>query len=289
MTRESYEVELLRPIPIFRSLSDEDLRQVIESPNNSIVNYAASEIVIREHDVGDCMYVILIGTVDVRIKSVNGVDITIATLSAGDYFGEQALLPGSSGKRNASVHTLTASRLFRIARQDVIRGVHANPDFLPAGGSLENASTEDRIRMTLRSVRLFRSLKDHDLANILEWTDVADYPAGEVILRESKLGDAMFVVLSGSIEIFVQETSGVEHVISNLTLGHYFGEQALLPEGSGKRNANVRAKTDVTLITIAREYFRLVLNRDDGLSLVLQRIGTAQKRIIDEKRHADAD
>ena len=73
-------------------------------------------------------------------------------------------------------------------------------------------------------------------------------------------------------------------MITELALGQYFGEQALLPEGSGKRNASVRAKNPVRLIRIAREYFRLVLNRDQKLTLVLQRIGDAQRRLINGAR-----
>ena len=274
----------LKSIPIFRSLSTEDLHKIVESPDNRIVAHAAHELIIRENDVGDCMYVVLEGTVDMRIRSVGGADITIATLSSGDYFGEQALLPGSSGKRNASVHSLTATRLFQISKQDVLLGVDADPQYRPTTDDLATASEEERVRLTLRSVRLFRSLTDDDFETILGWTDIVPYEPGELVLHEWDVGDNMYVVMEGTIEIFVDDDAGNSVSIAELSLGHYFGEQALLPQGSGRRNANVRAKDSAKLIRIAREYFRLVLNRDQKLTLVLERIGDAQRRLIEDAR-----
>ena len=256
----------------------------MQSPENGIVDYPAHELIIRENDVGDCMFVVLEGTVDVRIRSVGGSDITIATLSTGDYFGEQALFPGSSGKRNASVHSLTPIKLFQISRKDVALGMESDPQHFPNPHDIESASDEERVRLTLRSVRLFRSLKDHDFEKILGWTDIVAHEPGDLIVREADVGEFMYVVMDGSVEIFVNDENGQSVLITELTLGQYFGEQALLPEGSGKRNASVRAKNPVRLIRIAREYFRLVLNRDQKLTLVLQRIGDAQRRLINGAR-----
>ena len=55
------------------------------------------------------MYIVLEGTVEVSIRGVSGGrEITIATLNAGDFFGEQSLLPGGTGRRNASVRADTS-------------------------------------------------------------------------------------------------------------------------------------------------------------------------------------
>ena len=55
--------------------------------------------------------------------SAGGREISIATLRAGDFFGEQSLLPGGTGRRNASVRAFHPSKLFRIDKKHVLLNV----------------------------------------------------------------------------------------------------------------------------------------------------------------------
>ena len=81
--------EYLRKVPIFESLSDAELQAIIDSPDNGYEEYEMKQGIIREAEIGDCMYVILEGTVEVSIKSSGGGrEIAIATLREGDFFGE---------------------------------------------------------------------------------------------------------------------------------------------------------------------------------------------------------
>lgn len=272
-------IELLRHVPIFSSLSDEDLQRVVSSPNNGVIDYRPLDPIVEENDIGDCMYIILEGTVDVRIKAVDGREITIATLKAGEFFGEQALLPGSSGRRNATVRALQTCRLFKIAKADMSVGFGlADDPGLPELTSL--ASEEEHVRMLLRSVRLFRSLSSHDLDRVGDWTEVVNYAAGEIIVREEEEGDFMYVVLEGAVEVFVIDDDGKIVVLARLTRGHYFGEQALLPNSTGRRNANVRADEQSTVVRVAKRYFQLIVNHDNKLMLALKAVGEAQQKKI---------
>jgi len=90
----------------------------------------------------------------------------------------------------------------------------------------------------------------------------------------------MYIVLDGVAEVFVMDDEGKIVVLARLTPGHYFGEQALLPDGTGKRNANVRADGKTTLVRVAKRYFQLVVNHDNKLMLALQAVGDAQRRKI---------
>lgn len=279
MVKNRATVELLRSIPLFSSLSNEELQRVIDSPANSVVDYKPLAPIVEENGIADCMYVILEGTVDVRIKAVGGREITIATLKMGEFFGEQALLPGSSGRRNATVRALQQSRLFRITRSDAALGMSAHEDY-PDPVLLEEGPSPERVRMMLRSVRLFRSLSSRDLDRVDAWTEVVTFAPGEIIVREEEAGDFMYIVLDGAVEVFVMDDDGKIVVLAELTRGHYFGEQALLPEGTGKRNANVRANERATLVRVAKRYFQLIINHDNKLMLALKAVGAAQKKKI---------
>lgn len=274
-------VDLLRRVPIFGSLGQDELQRIVDSPENVVIGYEPAELIVAENDIGDSMFIVLEGAVDVRITAVGGREITIATLKAGEFFGEQALLPGSTGRRNATVRALHACKLFRIAKSNVALGL-SRADDISLSGVADLASDEDRVRMLLRSVRLFRSLAARDLERVGDWSEVVHFDEGEIILREDEEGDYMYIVLEGAAEVFVMDDDGKIVVLARLTKGHYFGEQALLPAGSGKRNANVRADGKTAVVRVAKRYFQLIVNHDNKLMLALQAVGDAQrKKIID--------
>lgn len=273
-------VELLRRVPLFGSLNEEQLERVIASPENGLVEFGPLETIISENEVADCMYIILDGTCDVRIKAVGGREITIATLKAGEFFGEQALLPGATGRRNASVRALQPCRLFRITKNDVLLGTAQPSEEMHGAADTPAPSEDERVRMLLRTVNLFRSLAPRDLERVGDWTEIARHDAGDIIVREAEQGDFMYVVLEGAVEVFVMDDDGKIVVLARLTRGHYFGEQALLPRSSGKRNANVRADGAVTLVRVAKRYFQLIVNHDDKLMLALTAVGEAQRKKI---------
>jgi cAMP-dependent protein kinase regulator len=284
-------IALLRRIPIFANLSDAQLKGILSSPNNKVVDYGPMEEILHEGDVADCMYIILDGMVDVRIKAVAGREITIATLKTGEYFGEQALLPGSTGRRNASVRSLQSARVYRIAKDDVVLGYSTegavgpseDEELLPLDElDINRLSDEERIRRMLRANRLFRTLTDSDLANVRAWARTGQYEAGEVIIREGETGDSMYIVLDGSVEVFIVDDEGKVLLLATLQRGQYFGELAMIPTGPGRHNANVRAATRTKLIEVNKDIFRQMLRRDDKLLIALQTVADAQRKKIAE-------
>lgn len=301
MTAPRASVAMLRAVPIFKALSDNELQSILDAPANDVVTYQPPEIIIEEDEEGDCMYIILDGVVDVKIRAVGGQEITIATLKQGEFFGEQALLPGSSGRRNATVRALKPCRLFRISRRHAELGVNqGGPDgevedtevTSPPPPPLEGefATEEQRITQLLRGVRLFRALSRNDLARVSEWSDIVEYRAGQMIVREGEVGEHMYVVLEGTADVFVTDEDGKVLVLASLTQGHYFGEQALIPDSPGRRNANVRANGPVTLVRVAKRYFQLILNRDKKLTLALRAVGSMQqKKIVEATGRSDLE
>jgi CRP-like cAMP-binding protein len=281
MTAKPSDPEILRKIPIFKSLSDIELTQILQAPENEIVDYPQKQAIIREAEIGDCMYVVLEGTVEVSIRGVTGGrEITIATLNAGDFFGEQSLLPGGTGRRNASVRAAHDSKLLRIDKKYVLLGIESGldeseditvPAFLPE---------EKEVRDMLQSIRLFEMTTPEELDAYRDWTEVITVGPGEFVLKESQPGEHLYVILDGVVEVFILDDDGRITILAELHPGDYFGEQALMPGGSGERNAFVRTDKKTRLIKVARDYFRLILNRDSELYEALNKVGQAQREEI---------
>ena len=71
-------------------------------------------MVFQQGDLGDSVYVIEEGECDVLQEENGGSQKLLATLKAGDYFGEMALLSDQS--RNATIQARTAMNVLIIPK-----------------------------------------------------------------------------------------------------------------------------------------------------------------------------
>jgi len=85
-------------------------------------NYKQGEVIFREGDAGDIMYVLLAGEVDIEIKGR-----IVYTARPGDFFGEMALL--GSRQRSASAVASTACRLASVSERRFLFMVEQTPYF----------------------------------------------------------------------------------------------------------------------------------------------------------------
>src|SRR6185437_7310835 len=105
--------EHLRAIPLFSALGQEGLATLASALTRE--RYGSGVDVVRQGEPGDTLYVIARGEVEV-VVSAGGTERRVNVLSAGDYFGEIALLRDEP--RNAPVRTLTPVQLLSLARSD---------------------------------------------------------------------------------------------------------------------------------------------------------------------------
>jgi CRP-like cAMP-binding protein len=111
-------VDTLRRVPLFEELDEAELDSVADSMNEA--NVPAGGIVTVEGGPGDGFFVIESGEAEVTIEGQPR-----AVMSAGDYFGEIALLLGST--RTATVIALTALRCYALTPWDFRDLVEGNP------------------------------------------------------------------------------------------------------------------------------------------------------------------
>lgn len=83
-------VDLLRGIQIFQPLSDEDLLDLASLLQ--IEKYPLNFLVLQKGDVGDRLYIILSGRVEVMDED----GVTLADMGVGSVFGEMSLLSGET-------------------------------------------------------------------------------------------------------------------------------------------------------------------------------------------------
>jgi CRP-like cAMP-binding protein len=87
-------------------------------------SYAPGEIIIREGEIGTCMYVVQQGEVEVFVES-GGEEIQLNVLKPGSLFGEMALF--DKDVRSASVRALGPARVLTIDKKNFMRRIHEDP------------------------------------------------------------------------------------------------------------------------------------------------------------------
>ena len=107
----------LDSIPLFSGIPAEELVSVLTAVRPERVN--AGQVVVREGEPGDTLYLIVQGTLRVSTRGQEGEDVALAALGAGDFFGEVALLTGRP--RTATVSALTETELLALDRATVDR------------------------------------------------------------------------------------------------------------------------------------------------------------------------
>ena len=278
MTATLNDPTLLHNIPLFKSLSDNDLLNIINAPENGIEEYGTRDTIVRESEVGDAMFIILDGYVEVTIRSSSSDrEVGIATLKPGDFFGDQSLLPWGTGRRNASVRALHSAKVFRIDKKYVLLSIKHDDEELEDSDSADITSINpkfepDEVRDLIKDMRLFKSLNNQELATIRDWTEVVTFGPGDFVIKENQKGEHLYIVLDGTAEVFTLDEDGKILILAELGAGEFFGEQALMPDSNGKRNAFVRANNKTRLIKVPKEYFRLILSRDDKVAAELREI-----------------
>jgi ABC-type multidrug transport system fused ATPase/permease subunit len=122
----------------------------------------------------------------------------------------------------------------------------------------------------------FSSLPPEVLEEVARLMLYAERSPGDVICRQGSVGDELFFIGRGEVQILLEDEDGSERLLSTLHEGEYFGEISFLRRIP--RTATVRARTAVELHVLKRQDFDNLLERLGGdITAELDR--TAQERI----------
>lgn len=88
--------------------------------------YADGDIIIRQGDVGNCMYAIQSGEVEILVGE-GAQQVLIAVRGAGDFIGEMAVL--DKEVRSATARAKGEARLLTIDKRNLLSRIHEDPSF----------------------------------------------------------------------------------------------------------------------------------------------------------------
>ena len=90
--------------------------------------------------------------------------------------------------------------------------------------------------------------------------------AGEVIFEQGTMGDSIYIVSEGEVELVRELASGHEEVLKVALPGDYFGEMG--PLFALPRSASARARTDATVVSYTVQAFREMLGAGGSRDII---------------------
>ena len=135
----------------------------------------------------------------------------------------------------------------------------------------------------LKGVELFSELNEEQLGMIANLVIVKNFNRDEtVVLEGDDSVQALYLIATGSVQVYMTGIDGRETILSFLERGDFFGEMSLI-DGE-PRSASVRTVTDATLLVIHRESFLSLLRKSPEIAMALmselcKRLRKANKQI----------
>ncbi|ACY16330.1 cyclic nucleotide-binding domain-containing protein [Haliangium ochraceum] len=156
------------------------------------------------------------------------------------------------------------SRLIDIANNggghDNITGVVIRVGESPAHEVGQRAQELSLKLEVLKSMRMFRYLSYKELVRVMNITETRGFANEEAIFREGDPGDAMFVVLSGTVRLFKADVP-----VALMKRGHHFGEMSLVDRSV--RSLTAVAEEESRLIAIPRQSFYSIVKKEPALAV----------------------
>ena len=86
--------------------------------------YKKGEIIFRQGDTGDCMFVVQKGEVE-ALAEAGGRQLRLRTMGPNEFFGEMALFEKET--RTATIRVIRPARVLTIDKKNFLSGIHEDP------------------------------------------------------------------------------------------------------------------------------------------------------------------
>lgn len=167
--RRGVMTNILRNIPLFSSLKDEELEAIKRVSVTK--SFPRDKIILLEDEEGDTLFIILKGKAKVANFSEGGKEVIFSILGEGDFFGEMSLLDGKP--RSASVISIDETEMQLIRRANFYQLLEGYP----------------RISMKLLEELASRIRKADDRIESLALLDVSGRVAGILLQLAEERGE----------------------------------------------------------------------------------------------------
>jgi len=130
----------------------------------------------------------------------------------------------------------------------------------------------------LENVSLFSGLSKEALEEIQQHGSVKSFKKNTVVINQDDETDSLYIILSGSVKIYVSGADGREVVLNHQGAGEYFGDLALIDKQP--RVASVMTTEPSRFMIISRDDFMRCLSSNPEIALNLIKPMTSRIRML---------
>src|SRR4051812_3516438 len=102
----------------------------------------------------------------------------------------------------------------------------------------EESASDDK-DLGLAAISLFKDLSPEALEKMSTLLKNVNFKVGDTVFHEHEKGDALYVVHSGKVRIWVHDEDSKDVTLAELMPGDFFGEMSVLDGGERSANATV--------------------------------------------------
>ena len=260
--------EIIDKIILFQDIKKEELPSLVQCLQS--VSYETGELIIKQHDEGDRLFILAEGSAQVEIEDMAGNSKVVSYLTGNEFFGEIALFKNIP--RTASIRATDNCTLLYLKRKDFDSFLDLNPE------RREHIMATLEYLRIIKAVPLFKGI-DSNMINLFASKMAKEsYKKDEDIIKQGEEGDKFYIVLQGKVNVHVVRDDNKDHNVATLGRGEYFGEIALFKDIP--RTATVTAQSDETLvISLQKSDFMKAIKTQSALESNLENV--THRRIVE--------
>jgi CRP-like cAMP-binding protein len=239
--------EVLQKLVPLNTLSHTSLDEAVKSVR--IGQADKGDILFREGDVDNDAVYLLTGEI-ILTSSQQPERVIHGGTDAGRYALAQLKPRQSTGKvsQSSTIARINQELLDHIVTMDEVSGIEV----------VEMDGDEDvEWVFSVLSSNTFSRLPPANANQMLARMEKMPVKANQVIITQGEPGDFYYLIREGIASVARKDTDGKTEIVTELTAGDQFGEEALLSDDP--RNATIMMKTDGLLMRLTREDFNELL------------------------------
>jgi CRP-like cAMP-binding protein len=255
MESKPLELGLLRSFSPLDGLKSENLHALARK--TALHSLSAGRLLFKEGDTDKRTYYVVSGVLELLHENRS-----VLVIRGGTPEARNPIAPGNPRRYAARV---VSDRMDYVAMDSEMLDMMLTWDQTGSyevnelrGVNDEGPSSDDWMTNLLQT-KAFHRIPPANIQAIFMRMQRVDYRTGEVIIKQGDEGDYFYVVVKGRCAV-TRETplnrDGIK--LAELGMGDTFGEEALISDA--KRNASVAMTTDGTLMRLAKQDFRTLLN-----------------------------
>jgi cAMP-dependent protein kinase regulator len=262
--------QLLPAVPLFSEVDPATLEGLTR--HSRLLHLESGEIVIRQDDLPDCLYVVVSG--GLVVVDENASEGELYRLAENEFCGESALI--SNEPSPATVRAVEASDLLAFDREAMRACIATNPAVVPVLLRFLRSRMVEHLVRTSPLFTHFATAERRALTRKFEFIEVAE---NALLVEQGSRSPGLFVLLSGAVDVTLGEDDQ-EQWLATLERGGVFGEMSLL-RGS-KASANVRCVSPgFALMLPAKEFREVIMTHPpflEVLTLMSEERGQSNRR-----------